>query len=385
MNNFMELQPTTMSSDGSAVARDGSGRVVFVENALPGERVRVEISSERPKSAVAHVVEILQPSPDRVVPPCPELKKGCGACQWQHVTEGAQRRLKVEIVLNAVRRGGTRPASPSPTIELEPWDFRTTIRAGVVEGHAGFRRGGTHDLIWVKRCLVAHPLLQELLIGPRYTGVDEVLLRCGARTDERMVATTPAGAKIQVPDDVHRQSIHELAAGRSWRISAGSFFQTRADGVDALAAQVVAAAEAMGSPTAAIDLYSGVGLFAGVLAERGWSVTAVESERCALADVRVNLKDLDVEIVGADVNRWKPTEANLVVADPSRIGLARRGVEVVAASGASRLVLISCDAISLGRDAALLQQNGYEMTSLTLVDLFPHTFHVEVVSVFDRT
>lgn len=373
-----------MASDGTAVARDASGRVVFVENALPGERVLVEILSERPKSAGGVVVRLLEPSLHRVDPPCPELKKGCGACPWQHVSQAAQRRLKEEIVLNAVRRGGTEPPSASPTVELEPWNFRTTIRTGVIDGQAGFRRSRSHDLIAVERCLIAHPLLEELLVGRRYEGVSEVLLRCGAGTGERMAATVPAGVQIDVPEDVHRRSIHEMAAGRSWRISAGSFFQTRADGVDALAAQVCAAAGQLGPPSTALDLYSGVGLFAGVLAERGWLVTAVESERSAFADAQVNLRDLPVQIVRADVTRWKPVQADLVVADPSRIGLGRQGVEVVRASGAARLILISCDAVSLGRDAALLGKQGYEMTGLTLVDLFAHTFHVEVVSIFDN-
>ena len=88
--------------------------------------------------------------------------------------------------------------------------------------------------------------------------------------------------------------------------------------------------------------------------------------------------------VRADVTKWTPTPADLVVADPSRAGLGRGGIAVIAATGAHRVVLVSCDAASLGRDAALLRGAGYRLTSATPVDLFPHTFHVEVVTVFDR-
>jgi 23S rRNA (uracil1939-C5)-methyltransferase len=376
----LELVTTGATSDGDALGRETSGRVVFVPGALPGERVRVEILSERPKSAIARLVEVLEPSPHRVVPPCPVLLAGCGGCQWQHATAAEQRRMKLEILVNAVTRAGVEPPGVPATVELDPWAYRTTVRAAVIDGRAGFRRQESHDVVRAPECLIAHPLLADLLAGGRFDGASEVLLRCGAGTGERLAATVPAGLEISVPDDVRRDSFSEIAAGRRWRISAGSFFQARPDGADALAELVAGAA---GEPGTALDLYSGVGLFSGVLAERGWAVTAVESFPSAVADARANLAGLPAEIVQADVTRWAPPEASLVVADPSRIGLGRKGVEVVAASGAHRLVLISCDAISLGRDSALLLKRGYRLTAMTLVDMFPQTSHVEVVSTFD--
>jgi 23S rRNA (uracil1939-C5)-methyltransferase len=176
--------------------------------------------------------------------------------------------------------------------------------------------------------------------------------------------------------------VHEEAAGRRWRISAGSFFQARPDGVDALAGAVLAAAGDL-EPRRAVDLYAGVGVFAGVLGARGWSVTAVETNAHAVADAALNLRDVDATAVRADVTRWRPPACDLVVADPSRAGLERAGVGVVAATGACRVVLVSCDAGSLERDARLLARAGYAPTRATLVDLFPHTFHVEVVTTFD--
>jgi 23S rRNA (uracil1939-C5)-methyltransferase len=380
----IELRPTGVSSGGEAVARDGSGRVVFVPGALPGETVRVHIVSQRPKSAQGRMTRIVEPSPHRVAPPCPEVGRGCGGCPWQHVAAPEQRRLKTEIVTNALRRAGIEPPGPTATVDLPPWAYRTTLRAGVVGGRAGFRRARSHDILPVEACLVAHPLLADLLARGRYDGADEVLLRCGARTGERLVSVTPREATVDVPDDVRRRHLHELAAGRRWRISAESFFQARPDGVDALAALVAAAAVELGPPSRAVDLYSGVGVFAGVLGALGWAVTAVENAPSALGDARANLRDVDATVVGADVARWSPTPAGRVVADPSRIGLGRQGVGVVAGTGARRVVLVSCDAISLGRDAALLGRAGYALTSSATVDLFPQTSHTEVVTVYDR-
>ena len=380
-----ELVPSAMVAGGSALARDAEGRVVFIDDALPGERVRAEIESEHRGYRNARLLEVLEPSRDRVEPPCPELARGCGACQWQHIAVDAQRAFKRDIVVDALRRiGKIEGAEPAPTIELPAWSYRTTVRAAVANGRAGFRRARSHDSVAVDSCLVVHPLLLPLITEARYPKADEVLLRCGSRTGERLALASPRRRAAIVPDDVRTDYVHELAADRRWRISAESFFQSRADGVDALADIVRGAADDLGAPTTALDLYCGVGLFAGVLADRGWSVTAVESSRNAVDDARANLRGLDATVIAADVTKWATGAADLVVADPSRRGLGRDGVFVVNASRARRLVLVSCDAASLGRDTALLRDAGFGLTSVTLVDLFPHTFHVEVVTIFDR-
>jgi 23S rRNA (uracil1939-C5)-methyltransferase len=380
----MELVTSDMASGGDAVARDATGKAVFVRGALPGERVRVSLVSDHKKYAVGSIDSVIEPSPDRVSPPCPEVDRGCGACPWQHIDIAAQRRMKSRFVVDALERSGVECPAPSPTVALAPWAFRTTVRAGVTDGRAGFNRARSHQIVAVDACLVAHPLVEELLVDGRFPGARSVLLRCGARTGERLAATTPTGLTVGLPDDVHAEHLHEFAAGRLWRVSARSFFQTRVDGVDALAAIVGSAADEWGAPSTAVDLYSGVGVFAGVLAARGWSVTAVEGSRSATADAECNLGGLKATVVHADVARWTPHRADLVVADPSRIGLGPTGVEAVAATGARRVILISCDAASLGRDAALLERSGYALNAVIPVDLFPHTFRTEVVTVYDH-
>ncbi len=379
----MELSTTAMTANGTAVARNAEGKVVFVRGGLPAERVRVRISDPRRRYDMGWVVEVLDPSPQRISPPCPEVARGCGACSWQHVDLAAQRRLKSAIVVEAVERAGV--SGPTPDhVELPPWAFRTTIRAAVADGRAGYLQPRSHEVVHVAGCLIAHPLLEPLLVDGRYPGATEVVLRCGARTGERLVQTIPSKVAVDLPEDVLTGHFHERAAGRSWRISARSFFQARPDGVDALAELVARFADELGAASTAIDLYSGVGLFGGVLAERGWSVTAVESSPVSVRDAKVNLAGTPVRMVCADVDTWTPPRADLVVADPSRLGLGAKGADVVAASEAKRVILVSCDATSLGRDAALLQDRGYILGATTIVDLFPHTFRVEVVSVFDR-
>ena len=378
-----QLQVTSVATDGRGVGRAADGKVVFVDGALPGETVRAAPVDERASWRSARATGIIDPSPDRVTPPCPRLAEGCGGCQWQHIDIGAQRRLKEGLIAESLQRlGHIDLPGPVTTAELPEWRFRTSFRAGVSDGRAALRHSRSHDLVPIEGCLIAHPDLAELLAGDRYRGADEVTVRTGG-TGERLVTTAPP-VDAAVPAGVRADRYHERVAGRTWQVSAGAFFQSRTDGAEELARLVGEAADGWGDPGRAVDLYSGVGVFAGVLADRGWTVRAVEGSRRSAADGRANLRDAAVTVEHRDVNRWAPVEADLVVADPSRAGLGRGGVRAVTGTGAGRVILISCDVASLGRDAGLLAGAGYRMASVTAVDMFPHSFHIEAVSVFDR-
>jgi len=394
-----EVAVTGVAAGGEGVGRLGDGRVVFVRGALPGERVRITVADERKRFARGALVEVVETAPERVAPPCPQVAAGCGGCDWQHVAPAAQRALKGRIVSDALRRIG-RLEAPEPDLgpELPPAGWRTTVRAVVDDsGRAGFRLHHAHEPLAVGPggCLVAHPLVDEVLrVGLFPPPVREVTVRAGAATGERLVICTPAVGDSRVPEGVpaigadelaagHRAWIHEVVAGRRWRISAESFFQARPDGAESLVAAVADAVGGGLDPGATLaDLYSGVGLFAGVLGQRtGGRVVTVESNRSAVADARINLADLDgARIVRSDVRRWHPSAADVVVADPSRHGLGPEVVPRIGATGATALALVSCDPGALGRDAGLLAAGGWRLQSVRLVDIFPHTSHVEVVT-----
>ncbi|CAA9262256.1 MAG: RNA methyltransferase, TrmA family [uncultured Acidimicrobiales bacterium] len=396
----VELETTGVAAGGEAVARDGTGRVVFVAGALPGERVTAALTEERSSFAKARVVDVLEPAEGRVTPPCPQVARGCGGCGWQHIEPGTQRSLKASIVGDALRRQGGVPepvVDPGPALPVS--GFRTTLRLAVAgSGGAGYRRARSHQVVDVDECVIAHPLLRQMVTDATFAGATEVTLRCGARSGDRLALVDPTSARTVLPeghDDVlvvgtdelragRRAWIHESLAGRRWRISARSFFQARPDGAEAL---VDAVGEALGPPRAAgerlLDAYGGVGLFGGCLGA-GRRTTLLERSASSVADARHNLADLDARVLRLDVERWRPAPMDVVVADPARTGLGRAAVGVLAATRARRIVLVSCDPASLGRDAALLRGAGYHWTSTRLVDLFPHTPHVEAVSSFDR-
>ncbi len=393
---MIELVPDKVVAGGEALARDADGRVVLVEGAIPGERVQVEIHNAKKKFARGRIVEVLEPSPHRIAPPCPHVANGCGGCDWQHIAPDAQRRLRRDIVVDALARLGKVADADglvADMVALPDAHFRTSVRVLMVKGRPAFRKAYSHDPVLIDSCLVAHPLIESLLADAKFDAVKEAEIRCGTRTGERLVIAFPTTRYLSLPDDVvmigaddieagKTAMFAEEAAGRRWRISATSFFQTRADGADALAALVKQAVP--DDAEIVVDLYAGVGLFAGTVARKGRQVLAVEGNPAAVRDAKHNLASDDVKVQRADISRWDAVPADVVIADPSRAGLGADVVSHIDATDASRVVLVACDAAALGRDVRLLTEAGFGLTRATPVDLFPQTSHVEVVAVLDR-
>jgi 23S rRNA (uracil1939-C5)-methyltransferase len=391
-----------MVAGGDALAREPSGRVVFVAGALPGEHVVVELDDERRDFARGHVVEVVDDaSPDRVQPPCANVALGCGGCGWQHVSLDGQRRLKESIVLDALRRVGGMADDELPDVSTVPLPlagetgeaYRTTLRVAVRDGRASFHERRGAGLVAAGGCLVAHPLVASLLDAP-FGEAREVLLRASVATGERVAWCRPTARRVSLPADVdvvddrsvrrRLGAVSEVVGGRTFRISARSFFQSGPQAAGALADAVLAAVP--DGTTSMADLYAGVGLFGSVVgAARGASVEAVELDDAAVADAVVNLADLEATVVQGEVRTWSPAApVDVVVADPARPGLGAPGVAAVVRAAAPLVVVVACDAASLARDARLLAAAGWALAGVRLVDAFPQTPHVEAVATFAR-
>ena len=378
-----------MAAGGDALGRLADGRVVFVRGALPGETVTVAIVSDKRDFATATVRQVLAPSPDRVAPPCPALARGCGGCGWQHAEPAAQLQWKADVVADALRRTAK---LPDAVVHLggavDPWAYRTSLRLAVApDGRTGLRAAASHRVVQLDACLVAHPTLAALLPQLRVRGADEISLRVSGATGEatawatgRRVRFSGLGPHVRVGP---RATLHEQVAGVSLRVSASSFFQSGPQAAELLVRTV---RDACGDALAGLrgpllDAYGGVGLFAATLGAEHSVV--VESAESSCADAVANLGERATVVV-SPFERWTPQPVELAIADPARAGLGREAAEVLAATGAARLVLVSCDPVSLARDATLLAAHGYRHAGSTVLDLFPHTPHVEVVTRFDR-
>lgn len=380
----IEVAVTAVAAGGDGIARAPSGQVVFVTGAGPGERVRAVVDDQKPDYLRATVIDILDASPDRVVAPCPHRAAGCGGCPWQVFTPGAQLRWKRDIVADALGRlAGEREVGVVAGAAVAPLGYRTTARMAVDEdGRPAYHRWRAGGLVTVDSCLVAHPLLAELLRTSQFAGAREVVLRVSAATGEHTVLRRPTRGPSGP------RFIRERVGGRWWRVSAAAFFQSGPAAAELLLETVVGmVGDALPQGGLLVDAYAGVGVLGGaVAAARGAKLVAVESQRAAAADARANLADLDAAVVTAEVGRWEPSKrrpVDVVIADPARPGLGRPGANAVLRARPARLVLVSCDPASLARDARLLLDGGYRLAEVTALDLNPHTSHVEAVSRFD--
>jgi len=388
---------------GDALARQVDGRIVFVPGALPGEVVDVRILGMKRDFGRGELVDVIEPSAHRVAAPCTARALGCGGCDWQHLAPHTQLDAKVEIVREAMRRTARLPDAVVVTgAAVDPWAYRTSMRFAVdADGRSSLRRARTNDDIALDDCPIAHPALAALLSTLRLPGADEVSLRVSAATGERTAWWEPEHVVAAgLPPDVAAgagATLVERIGGVDLRVSAPSFFQSGPAAAELLVPAVQAAGgDELRHARRLVDAYGGVGLFAATVAPDDAHVVLVEGSPSACADARVNLAgrsarvvESSVELAGELAGELQPGDAgpscaDVVIADPSRQGLGPDAVGVVALWGAPVLVLVSCDPVSLARDAALLAQAGYRHTVTTVLDLFPQTHHVEAVTRFER-
>lgn len=387
------LRPERFVAGGEALAHDAEGRIVFVRGGVPGDDVEVETTEDKGDWSRAVVTRVREPAPARVEPPCPHRLEGCGGCDWQHVAVSSQLDAKAEIVRDALRRTARLPDAAVHIGSAVPADgYRTTIRLiGDDLGRAAYRQERSHATVSAAGCLIAHPNLVPLIDAVELTPGLELTLRTSAATgqftarwDRQRGTVTGLPASVATgPDAV----LHEIVAGHRFRISAGSFFQSGPAAADLLVETVRSSAPELDTAGLVVDLYAGVGLFAVAAAPHAAQVVTVETSRSAVADCRSNLRGRPARIEQGQAGRWRPDrgmDVDVVIADPARSGLGKPGVAAVAAATAPVVVLVSCDPVAMARDTALLARHGYRHGGTVVLDVFPHTHHVECVTRFVR-
>jgi tRNA/tmRNA/rRNA uracil-C5-methylase (TrmA/RlmC/RlmD family) len=424
-----EVEVGAVAHGGHCVARH-EGRVLFVRHALPGERVVAEVTegSEGSRFLRADAVQVLEPAKERIPAPCPYAGPGrCGGCDWQHATPGAQRKLKAQVLTEQLRRlaglgpaeagwdGSVEPAPGDkvPAGEVPAWRTRVQYAVDAASGHVGLRRHRSHEVQPVERCLIAAPGVSELGIEQReWPQIAAVEAIAATGSSDRQVVLTPVpGGRLPLVEldrpvsvqrvDEHgglhrvhgRAFVRERAAGRTWRVTGGGFWQIHPAAADLLVEAVLDGLEPRPGDNA-LDLYCGVGLFAGALADRIGPATAIlgiESSKQAVADARHNLADLiedgRVRIECDKVERLLPrtgiTSTDLIVLDPPRSGAGRETVRHLAGLGPRRIAYVACDPAALARDLGFFAEAGYRSRSLRAFDLFPMTHHLECVAVLE--
>ena len=361
-----------VAAGGACVARAEDGRVVFVRHALPGETVRVAVTSTGASFLRADAVEVLEASPDRVEPPCPYVG-ACGGCDWQHATPEAQLRLKTDLVREHLRR--LAGLAWDGTVEaVEPrWGWRTRVQWTVgPDGRLGLHRHRSPEVVEVEHCLIA---AEDPPTGEFRPGASVEVTAVAGQRVVTVDGRAAVGHGVRVPVGARR---FEVAAGGFWQVHVRApevLWDAVRDGLQPQPGESV------------VDLYAGAGLFAALLGDLvgpTGSVLAVEGSSRACADAARNSDDqpwVKVRTSPVTVPLVSRLTADLVVLDPPRAGA---GLEVSAPLAALRpraLAYVSCDPATFARDLKVFRDAGWEIASLRVLDLYPQTEHVELVTV----
>ncbi|WP_353253183.1 23S rRNA (uracil(1939)-C(5))-methyltransferase RlmD [Salinisphaera sp. PC39] len=428
-----ELAVEDLASDARGVGRDADGKAVFVADTLPGERVRYLRTRRRRHHDEGRLEEVLTASPERVDPRCPHFGV-CGGCALQHLDPAAQIAFKERQLLEALERiGGLVPASVLPAVTGRRWGYRRRARLGVKHVPkkggtlVGFRERGAPYIAVLEGCEVLIPD-----VGRRIAGLQRLL--DGLSIRERVPQIEVAGGDDAValvlrvldePNEADRQRLAEYSR------ETGLWFHLQPGGLDTVTpllpetpeltytlpafdvrlafrptdfvqihgevnARMVAQAIDLLEPAPGervLELFAGLGNFSLPLARRGARVTAVEGEAGLVARARENARanglgdavtawDADLFQPSADA-AWLAGDVDLALLDPPRAGAAEI-LPLVAAKGPRRIVYCSCHPATLARDAAELAGRGYRLRAAGVVDMFPHTAHVEAMALFER-
>jgi tRNA/tmRNA/rRNA uracil-C5-methylase (TrmA/RlmC/RlmD family) len=404
----VELSVGAVAHGGHCLARAGDGRVVFVRHALPGERVRAEITEERRGYLRADTVEILAASPDRVVPPCPFAGPDrCGGCDFQHASPSAQRELKAAVVVEQLTRLArlTTHEIQALSVRVEPLPggvlgWRSRLRYSVDgAGRLGLLKHRSHEVVPVDECLIAAPPIAALPItGQEWPDADaiEVVASSGgdvavtaiSRRSWRRVrggATVSARSELASPAVASKtDTVTEVVRGRRYRLDPAMFWQVHPAAPDTLVAAVLEYL-AVRPGERAWDLYGGAGLFAAALAEAVGpygAVTLVESDPRAVRAASAALADLSqVTVVQSTVERARLADRpDVVVLDPPRAGAGTRVVKALVAAEPRAIAYVACDPAALARDVATFRALEWKLAALRAFDAFPMTHHVECVA-----
>ncbi|MEZ5401423.1 MAG: RsmD family RNA methyltransferase [Bryobacteraceae bacterium] len=330
-------------------------------------------------------------------PACPHFTR-CGGCHYQHATPEYQGKQKLEILREVLRRVGKVEAPDGIRYLSGPaWEYRNRIQLHFDGQWMGYHEAGSHTVVGIEHCPVASPRLNESIAAlrkmmgerrwPRFLRSMELF----TNEEEVQVNVLDSGSKhlshaffewcAESMPGALSAALEYPAAGETFRVSHKSFFQVNRFLVD----QLVETAIGRVSGDRALDLYAGVGLFTIPLARRFPETVAVETVASAVTDLEHNAKRAGVTVSavreGAERYLERVEQApDLIVADPPRAGLGRGVTASLNRLQPQRLIIVSCDPSTLARDLAELTASGLRIESMTLLDMFPQTAHIETVT-----
>ncbi|ANB58446.1 23S rRNA (uracil-5-)-methyltransferase RumA [Anoxybacillus sp. B7M1] len=446
-NEYYDVVFEDLTHDGAGVAKV-DGFPIFVANGLPEERAKIKVIKVKKGYGYGRLVELYQPSPDRIDAPC-AIYKQCGGCQLQHLSYEGQLKAKHKHVQEVMTRiGKITNVTIHPVLGMkDPWRYRNKAQVPVGERDgglvAGFYQQRTHDIIDMQACLIQQEMndvvVQTVKSICEAYGVEpydeathrgtlrHIMARYGAATKEVMVVLItrtrelPHKKKIvqaiaeQVPnvksiiqninpkrtnvimgDETNvlwgAEYIYDDIGGIQFAISARSFYQVNPEQTRVLYEKALEYAQLTGEETV-IDAYCGIGTISLFLAKKAKKVYGVEMVPEAIEDAKRNAKlngITNAEFAGGEAETVIPhwyeqgVQADCVVVDPPRKGCDEALLQTIIAMKPKRVVYVSCNPATLARDLRILEDGGYQTLEIQPVDMFPHTNHVECCALIKR-
>ena len=389
VGDVLEVLIEKVAHGGHFIARHG-GAVIFVRHAIPGERARITVTSTGASFNRGDVIEVLEPSPDRVIAPCTFAhRKGCGGCDFQHISVLRQRQLKSEVITEQF----SRIAKMELHVEVEevsgPLHWRTRSIATTNNlGELGFYGARSHTVVPISDCLIAADEMKMPELAARKWKSDVRIEIATSKMKERNIALAPkrGEGKARLTEGV--SVLHEKVESKILEVSQDSFWQSHVKAPEILTNFVLDFAQ-LQLDEHVLDLYGGVGLFTSAMADvvgSDGSIVLIEGSKSATGDAARNFADKSqVKILTGDVAKHLPhiDSAHVVVLDPPREGAGKVVLAQISRLTPRAVVYVACDPAALARDTGYFLELGYSLTKIKAFDLFPMTHHVECVALFN--
>lgn len=413
MNNpIFEVIVDKFAYGGECFGRLEDGRAVFVPFTLPGEKVRIELTEDKKGFARGRLLDIIEASPDRIEPFCSHFYI-CGGCHYQHMNYENQLNAKQTILKDTFAR--IAKLDNLPFKPIIPSDQQTNYRNTVQfhptwEGNLGFQAWKSNQVIEITECHLPMPAINDLwknLKLPEEEDINRIIFKQNNYSDCMVILESSSS---EIPDFsadlpisvvyIHPKGGRVLSgnnnlvyevAGQNFQVTADSFFQINFSGAEKMVTYLLDTIKThFGDRSDLIiyDVYCGVGLFSKFMAPIAKELIGIELSESACEDFSINLNEFDnVSIYQDKAERALPTveaKPDLIVVDPPRAGLGRYALDAIVEKAPELLVYISCDPSTLARDVKRLIESGFTLESVTPLDMFPQTFHIESITVLTK-
>ncbi len=410
-DSTFEITLEKLTYGGESMGRLPDGRAVFIPFGLPNEVVKIRLTQEKQNFARGEIIEILKPSPDRITAKCKHFLQ-CGGCHYQHMSYENQLLAKTEILQDQLQRIGKIENPPVKNIISSPseWNYRNHIQFHLTdEGKLGFINSKGNSAFGIEECHLPEPAIDSFwrqLEFESNTNLERVSLRSGDENDLILIleSESPETPELEVEANVSVIHVYEnhpvVIAGqdhtfikildKDFKVSSQSFFQVNIKMAEKMVEHLINQIPTPDSQTTLLDIYCGVGLFSKFFANKYQKVIGIESSPSACEDFVFNLDEFEnIDLYEGSAEEILPKLANQittpthVILDPPRAGIEKHALDAIVNIKPQIIAYVSCDPSTLARDAARLISGGYKLKHVTPFDLFPQTYHIESISIFE--